>query len=63
MGTPADTFRRVPNQPATPKRGVRVPDELWEAAKRAAADNDETVTDVILRALTRYVREHPVSDH
>lgn len=50
---------RVPNQPATPHRSVRVPDELWEAAKRAAADNGETVTDVLLRALKRYVREHP----
>lgn len=51
-------MRRVPNQPATPIRTVRVPDELWEAAKRAAADRDETVTDVIIRALTRYVREY-----
>jgi hypothetical protein len=42
-----------------PVRTVRVPDELWEAAKRVAADNDETMTDVILRALTRYVRDHP----
>lgn len=50
---------RVPNQPATPKRSVRVPDELWEAAMRVAQDRGETVTDVILRALTRYVREHP----
>jgi predicted HicB family RNase H-like nuclease len=48
----------VPNQPATPNRTVRVPDELWEAAKRRAADRDETVTDVIIRALTRYVREY-----
>jgi hypothetical protein len=48
-----------PNQPSTPKHGVRVPDELWQAVKRAAADNGETVTDVILRALRRYVRDHP----
>lgn len=49
----------APNQPATPGRSVRVPDELWEAAMRAAIDNGETVTEVIVRALTRYVREHP----
>lgn len=49
----------MPNQPATPIRTVRVPDELWQAALRAASDNGETVTDVILRALRRYVREHP----
>lgn len=48
-----------PNQPATPNRTVRVPDEIWEAAKRVAADRDETVTEVIIRALVRYVREHP----
>jgi len=41
---------------------VRVPDELWDAVKRAAADRGETVTDVILRALRRYVREHPLED-
>jgi predicted HicB family RNase H-like nuclease len=39
---------------------VRVPDELWEAAKRAASDNGESVADVIRRALERYVREHPL---
>jgi predicted transcriptional regulator len=48
---------RVPNQPATPNRTVRVPDEVWEAAQRIAADRGETVTDVIMRALRRYVRE------
>jgi hypothetical protein len=26
---------------------------------RAARDNGETLTDVIIRALKRYVREHP----
>lgn len=49
----------MPNQPATPTRTIRVSDELWEAVQRAAADNGETVTDVIVRALQRYVREHP----
>lgn len=52
----------MPNQPATPLRSFRVPDELWEAVKRVAADRDETVTDVIIRALVRYVREHPTAD-
>lgn len=55
-------MRRVPNQPATPSRAVRVPDELWEAAKRVAADRGETVTAVIIRALERYVRQHPLDD-
>jgi len=52
----------VPNQPATPTRSVRIPDELWEASKRAAHDSGETVTDVIIRALKRYVRDHPHVD-
>ena len=60
MYTPRPTVRRVPpNQPATPTRSVRIPDELWEAAKRVASDRGETVTSVIIRALVRYVREHP----
>ena len=50
---------RVPNQPATPHHSVRVSDDLWQAAKRVAADRGETVTDVIIRALTRYVRDFP----
>lgn len=62
MATPAASVTRVPNQPATPKHGVRVSDRLWEAAKRAARDNGETVTDVVRRALERYVREHPVNE-
>lgn len=48
----------VPNQPATPNRTVRVPDELWEAVQRKAADQGETVTDVIIRALVRYLRDY-----
>lgn len=47
----------MPNQPRTPNRTVRVPGELWEAVKRKAADNGETVTDVIIRALKRYLRD------
>lgn len=47
----------VPNQPATPNRTVRVPDELWEAVMRKAQERGETVTDVIIRALKRYLRD------
>lgn len=35
---------------------------MWEQAKRVAADRDETVTDVVVRALERYVRAHPLED-
>jgi hypothetical protein len=47
----------MPNQPATPARAVRVPDGLWLAAQEAAAANDETVSDVIRRALERYIKK------
>lgn len=47
----------APNQPATPNRTIRVPDELWEAARRKAADEGTTVTEVILKALERFLRD------
>jgi hypothetical protein len=47
----------MPNQPKTKARGIRVPDDLWEAAKAKAAERGETVTDAIIRALRRYVRK------
>jgi NRPS condensation-like uncharacterized protein len=46
----------MPNQPKTPARSVRVPEDLWQAAKDRAEQQGETVTDVILRALKRYTR-------
>jgi len=48
----------MPNQPRpdNPARSVRVPDDLWTAAKAEAERRGETVTDVLLRALRRYVR-------
>lgn len=57
---PCANVHLVPNQPATPNHAVRVSDELWNAAKRVAKDRDETVTDVIRRALERYVASHPL---
>lgn len=39
---------------------MRIPDELWQAAQRVAADRGETVTAVIIRALERYVRAYPL---
>ncbi|GGO92584.1 hypothetical protein GCM10011584_29300 [Nocardioides phosphati] len=52
----------MPNQPKTPNRVVRVPDELWRAAQRVAADRGETLAAVIRRALEKYVRDHPFGD-
>jgi hypothetical protein len=62
VATPAPSVTLVPNQPRTPKHGVRVPDDLWRAAKRVAEDRGETLTAVIVRALERYVRQHPLDD-
>ena len=43
----------------TTLRNVRVPDEVWEPAKAAAAENGETVSDVVRRALVEYVTPPP----
>ncbi|CAN7154374.1 hypothetical protein LJR044_002508 [Microbacterium foliorum] len=39
-------------------RQVRVPEKLWDEAKDAADKNDETISDVIRRALDNYVRRN-----
>lgn len=48
----------MPNapRPDNPARSVRVPDDLWQAAKARAEERGETVTDVLIRALRRYVK-------
>ena len=40
----------------TPRRTIRVPEDLWQASITRAEQKDETVTDVVIRALKRYVR-------
>ncbi len=44
------------NQPKTPARGVRVPDDLWTAVKAKAEARGETATSVIIKCLERYVK-------
>jgi len=46
----------MPNAPRTPNRSVRVSEELWGAAKAIATGRNETMTDVVIRALENYVR-------
>jgi hypothetical protein len=48
----------MPNQPRpdNPARAIRVPDGLWHAAQAKAADRGETVSDVVRKALERYVK-------
>ena len=38
-------------------RGVRVPEDLWRAAKTRAAKDGLRVSDVVRDALTNYTRE------
>ena len=38
----------------TPPLSVRVPDDVWQAAKAEAERRGETVTDAIVRFLRRY---------
>jgi hypothetical protein len=40
----------------TPPRSVRVPEDVWQAAKGEAERRGETVTDAIVRFLARYGR-------
>lgn len=47
----------MPNKPATPHRTVRVPDELWQAVKRKAEAEGVTITEVIIKALERFLRD------
>lgn len=44
-----------PNQPKTPSRNIRVPDDLWEAAKARTTEDGTTVTAVVNAALRAYL--------
>lgn len=50
-----DRMRRMPNQPKTPVRGLRVDDELWHAAQEKAKAEGRTMTDVLVAYLKRYI--------
>lgn len=49
------TLGRVPNQPKTPNRVIRVETTLWRAAQEKAAAEGRTLTGVIVAYLKRYV--------
>lgn len=48
----------MPNQPRAdnPARSFRIPANLYRQVKARAAERGETVTEVIIRAMKRYVR-------
>jgi len=45
----------VPNQPRTPNRTVRVPDDIWFPALEKAKAEGRTLSDVIRDALLEYI--------
>jgi predicted HicB family RNase H-like nuclease len=52
----------VPNRPKTPQTPFRIPAELKQAAQAKARAEGRTLTDVVLDALTRYVKTKPKKD-
>jgi predicted HicB family RNase H-like nuclease len=50
------TLRRMPNQPKTPLKSFRIPAELYAAAQAKAAERGESVSEVVRKALERYVK-------
>ncbi|MFB2583033.1 ribbon-helix-helix protein, CopG family [Herbiconiux sp. P15] len=48
----------MPNQPKTPLRAFRIPDEIYDVLKAKAADEGRTVTDVVREALREYIQRH-----
>jgi predicted DNA-binding protein len=40
----------------TTPRAIRIPDDLWQAALEKAEANGDTVSDIVRRALERYVK-------
>ena len=41
--------------PDTP-RAIRIPDDLWEAALAKAGERGDTVSEIVRKALERYVK-------
>jgi antitoxin component of RelBE/YafQ-DinJ toxin-antitoxin module len=47
----------LPNTPGTPRRTIRVSDDLWEAAQATADEFGENLSDEIRKFLERYTRK------
>jgi hypothetical protein len=51
-------LHRVPNQPKTPIRGFRIPDDLYLAARATAEERGEDLSTVVRACLERYVKRN-----
>lgn len=51
-----DSLGDVPNKPKTPIKCFRIPQDLYEKAQATAADRGDSVSEVVRKALERYVR-------
>ncbi len=41
----------------TRKRGIRIPDELWNQARTTAAEHGDNLSEIIRQALVEYVKQ------
>lgn len=55
MGTRA-IIGSMPNQPKTPKRGIRMSDEDWKRLRWVADRRDQTISDVLRSGAEREYR-------
>jgi predicted transcriptional regulator len=46
----------LPNTPGTPRRTIRVPDDLWEPAAAKAAARGEDLSSILRAALEQYLK-------
>ena len=49
----------MPNAPRTPLKSFRIPEDLYREAQQLAADEGQSVSDVVRKALERYVKAGP----
>ena len=47
--------RTVPNQPKTPARVIRIPDDVWVAVGQMADREGTTPSEIVRRAVAAYV--------
>lgn len=57
--TPA-TLSAVPNAPKTPQRTIRIPDDVWAAAKAVAEHRGDNLSEVVRQSLERYIKRNPL---